>query len=326
MILVEVGMGYKDRATDTAARVVVRILGTRGPGVVVLPGVAVEHAVANVHVSLSMKAVSSRFADGIDDDRALRAVGAEVGGLYLHLLGHVRIYNRDRPARAARIDNVRAIEQVSRAAAIRRAIRVEANAYCRSRRSRIIEVETSTIARAVRSRRNARKDLQQLRDVAALNRQTVDVLRTQQRGALCGIHRRNLTGAAIYRNRFIGRAYCQSNPVHIAHVARIDGNPRLLPAAEALRRNGHRIRPRQQTGKGKVASAIAGHHARVLRALVHQRDLGSGDARSRRIRDRSGETCRRLRPSLNREGSQHEKRTQQRKTRSASPCRLVLGG
>ncbi len=162
MILVEVGMGYKDWAADTAARVVVRILGTRGPGVVVLPGVAVEHAVANVHVSLPVKAVSSRFADGIDDDRALRAVGAEVGGLYLHLLGHVGIYNRDRPARAARIDNVRAIEQVSRAAAIRRAIRVEANAYSRSRRSRIIEVETSTIARAVRSRRNARKDLQQL--------------------------------------------------------------------------------------------------------------------------------------------------------------------
>ena len=93
---------------------------------VALPVVRVQDAVPRVEVGFAVIAVAPRFTDGAHNDRAKRRVGAEVRRLHADFRGHFRVDDRDRRRHVAWVNDVGSVGQQRRAAAIHRAVNVDA--------------------------------------------------------------------------------------------------------------------------------------------------------------------------------------------------------
>ena len=168
---------------------------------VALPVVRVQNAVPRDEVGFAVIPVASRLADGADDDRPERSVGAEVRRLHADLRGHLRVDDGDRRRHVAGVNDVGSVGEQRRAAAIDRAIDVDAAA---DRTLLYPRVEVAVRRRIVRQAGGhgcrSRQYFQQLGRVAAHKSKVLDVFGGQDVDARAVLRGNHLTGC-FYRNR-----------------------------------------------------------------------------------------------------------------------------
>ncbi len=82
---------FHNRAADVEAGEHVLFLGLLQPGVIAPPIGRVQLAVAQIGVRFAVPRGGSRLGNGLDHDRSLALLGAEVGSSDLHFLDHVRV-------------------------------------------------------------------------------------------------------------------------------------------------------------------------------------------------------------------------------------------
>ena len=151
-----------DGSTTVAARIVIGGGSLLGPIVIALPVVGCEDVVTGIEVAFAMILRAARFAEVVDEHRAVFRVSAEVGSLNADFLGHIRIDCGDRVAIATGIVDVNAVHRDGCAAAVGGAVGVEAVADRGAGCADVLEVVGRAIVGAVGRRGDAGQNLEQL--------------------------------------------------------------------------------------------------------------------------------------------------------------------
>jgi len=140
-----------------------------------LPVNCIQLAVPGVEIALAVVGGCAGLADVVDDYRTLALSAPKFEVCTVTSCVHVGVDGGYRPAIAAWIDDVRAIEQKTGSAAIRDSVRGQAVAD-RAALGAHIEKIRSAIAEPRRGCGHARKDLEQFGEVSASQRKLFNVL------------------------------------------------------------------------------------------------------------------------------------------------------
>ena len=189
------------------------------------PVVGVHGAVAEVGVEAAMELRAAGLAHGVDHDRSLGLVGAEIRGRHLHFLHLVHVDVGHRPAHVAGVDQVGAIGlEVDQALLRSRAARAPGTKPSVSRADHLVAIQPARplvlhVGAGVEGKPGQNGD--QFASVAADGRQTVEIVGGDQRAMLPGILcDSGLFGA--HRDGNLRFAYLQRDLGHGEAVAGMD--------------------------------------------------------------------------------------------------------
>ncbi len=201
-VLVEIGAGNQDRATDGDAGIVVFVL---RPGL----AVGVEQRVVGVHRVVSgieepgtVEILAAGLRDRTDYRGTLLIFSAEIRHLHLELGDHVRIRIHRRVAIAARVGDVRAIrrdvQRVGGQAVVRVGVIQRTLAACIA-----VAIDADGLATVIRLVRRAirdaetRHDLDELGRVAADLHEVLEFLGGERGRFFAGIHRSDWSAVPV---------------------------------------------------------------------------------------------------------------------------------
>ncbi len=253
--LVEVCTRDENGTADGTARIDIAIVGLRLVGIVGDPVVCVELGDAAVGIEGAVELVTTRLADGVDDDRAVSRVCREARSLNLYLCDLLIVDVLECAAEGTRVGDVDTVRQ-QRGAVERRTVRSVLTERTGGIDLGRIVLRVVHVAGAAIGDGEAGKNLQELGDVAAFDGEVLDLFGRDQRALFAGVGVDGVDSAGDLNNR-VRSAGGEMDIADRALVAWIKVDSVLLEAGEARSRDGDVVGSGGKGGEGEDAGSVA---------------------------------------------------------------------